>query len=50
MTLRSQPHPLNWEKSIILPHVYDTLIKDDTPRVHEASMAQNLTSGSRADC
>ena len=38
--MRSQPHPLNQEEGI-LPHVCDTLIRDDTPHTHGASTAQN---------
>ena len=42
--MRSQPHPLNREEGI-LPHVYDTLIRGDTPHMHGASMAQNWLLG-----
>ena len=42
--MRSQPHPLNQEEGI-LSHVYDTLIREDTPHMHRASTAQNWLPG-----
>ena len=44
--MRSQPHPLN-HKEGILPHVYDALIRPNTPppRVHRTSSNAELTSG-----